>query len=722
MANNGESQTAEQQRQDLHRWLRQIGEGAPEPALGTSGRDGWLAPSFPFSFTFGGQSSADLLPRWHREMSTAVAAKGETTFHVELTDPSSGVILSWDATIGVKVPTVEWILHFENRGTSPAPILENLRALDLVLATDSHELVAYHATGGIAAPDAFAPQETSLPRTGSSRAPGATGPGGLTEFRLAPTGGRSSNGVLPYFNVEANWNGYRGVVVGIGWSGQWEAKVSRFASAPPSPVQPDLRGPNGGVSQFRSLDRLRIEAGMEGLHLSIEPGESIRSPRILLVPWEGDRFRGQNDLRCYVYAHAPRLDGKPPEPALFCNVGIVDPNGGALGAGFTFEELADKASALGLDFYVVDAGWFAIPDEARPGAEARWIDGVGNYTVRKDLFPEGLDSLSDTVRRQGMRFGVWFEPERAAPRTQVYREHQDWFLSTPLGHGFVFNLGNPAARQWLTDTLSRFVEKLDLGWFRYDANANYLPAWRANDSADRQGITEIRYVEGLYQLWSDLLARHPNLHLDGCASGGRRMDFEALRHHHGQTHTDWLWGDPCGMQSILHGGNQWLPGLYFNSWLGAPAAPVADTAEQKYGFFSGIGGGLNVGWRMFNHREDVDLALGRRWVDEFRSLRHIFDGDFYPLSPHTTSEGRWLASQYHRADLGEGLVVAFRRRDCPVASVYLHPCALDPEAVYEVRSQRSGERTIRRGQELLAGLEIRLDEAPAHELIHYRRR
>jgi alpha-galactosidase len=325
------------------------------------------------------------------------------------------------------------------------------------------------------------------------------------------------------------------------------------------------------------------------------------------------------------------------------------------------------------------------------------------------------------VRRAGLRLGLWFEPERVVAGTEVHRDHPDWLFETPLGHGQVFNLGIPAARRWLTDTIGRLVEELGIGWYRHDANANYLPVWRAADPPDRRGISEIRHVEGLYRLWRDLLERHPDLHVDGCASGGRRMDFEALRHHHGQTHTDWLWGDPTAMQGILHGGSQWLPGIYFNSWMGTDAAPTADAAEPRYGFFSAFGGGMNLGWRMFNARA-VDVELGRRWVTAYRQLRHLTVGDFYPLLPHTVSEGEWLASQYDRPELGEGALVAFRRRFCPVATIRLHPRGLDPDATYVLTRQSTGAREERSGRALAAGVEVGLSEAPAHEVLHYRRR
>ena len=53
-----------------------------------------------------------------------------------------------------------------------------------------------------------------------------------------------------------------------------------------------------------------------------------------------------------------------------------------------------------------------------------------------------------------------------------------------------------------------------------------LPYWHAADTADRQGMAETRHIEGLYAFWDDLLKRHPNLIIDNCASGGRRIDLE----------------------------------------------------------------------------------------------------------------------------------------------------------------------------------------------------
>jgi alpha-galactosidase len=41
-------------------------------------------------------------------------------------------------------------------------------------------------------------------------------------------------------------------------------------------------------------------------------------------------------------------------------------------------------------------------------------------------------------------------------------------------------------------------------------------------------MTEIGPCRGLYKIWDDLLARHPGLHIDNCASGGPRIDIEMM--------------------------------------------------------------------------------------------------------------------------------------------------------------------------------------------------
>ncbi|MBI3971009.1 MAG: alpha-galactosidase [Chloroflexi bacterium] len=685
-------------------WAERVLDGSAPSASGSPGVEGWLATTLPVSFVYGGTPSAELLSAWARQTETCTELDGRTRRTLRLQDPATGLVVTWEATTYAGHPAVTWLVTFANQGSVDTPLIETVRALDLTLATDCYDLVLHYALGGHATPDAFAPQVRCL----------RSEPAG--PVRLASSGGRSSNGVLPYFNVEANWGGPRGLVVAIGWSGQWEALISRSRAAPPQDIEPDLLGPHGQLSAFHSLDRLRIEAGMEGVHLVLHPGEVIRTPRILLLPWEDTRWSGQNALRRFIHQQiAPPLHSQPPLPAIWTNFGIVDPRLQLLGAGRTHQEAIPEAAAMDVDYIVLDAGWY--------GAEG-WAQAVGTYSVRTDVFPEGLEPVAAAVRREGKQFGLWFEPERVYEGTEVFREHRDWLFPTPLPNtkSYILNMGNPDARRGITAIVSGVIERLGIRWYRHDANANYLSVWRANDPPDRQGISEIRYIEGLYTFWRELMERHPGLYMEGCSSGGRRMDFEALRYHHSYWYTDWMVGDPAGMQDQVHGASHWLPGNYFNNVMGNQSAPTAGTRERRYAFWSALGGGINCSWRWFITREPLDRTLGRTWIAEFRALRHLAVGDFYPLLPHSTSEGEWLASQYDRPDLGEGMLVAFRRRHCARETVYLHPEALDPDATYVLRWQSDRREEEQPGAVLRRGLAVSLAEAPAHEVIHYRRK
>ena len=198
------------------RWLERVLVGEPS-SLGAPGASGWLDTAFPVSFVYGGQLSAGQIGAWSRAVETRHDPDGRAVRVLRLSDPVTGLEVIWEAVTWPDSPAVEWIARLRNGGSTPTPVIEQLHALDLLAATDCYDLQVYYATGGHATPDAFAPQVHCL----RSEPPGP--------FRLGSLGGRSSNGTLPYFNVEATWGTYRGLVVAVGWSGS--SPDSRDAAA-----------------------------------------------------------------------------------------------------------------------------------------------------------------------------------------------------------------------------------------------------------------------------------------------------------------------------------------------------------------------------------------------------------------------------------------------------------------------------------------------------------
>ena len=167
---------------------------------------------------------------------------------------------------------------------------------------------------------------------------------------------------------------------------------------------------------------------------------------------------------------------------------------------------------------------------------------------------------------------------------------------------------------------------------------------------DRQGITEIRHVEGYLAYWDELLKRHPGMFIDTCASGGRRNDLETLRRAIPLWRTDYRC-EPTGTQCCTYGISLWIP------LSGTGAADV-----DAYMFRSNMVPFTNC---LFDVRmTTLDYDLLRRLTAQWRKIADGYFGDFYPLTEYSTTKDSWMAWQFDRPETGEGFVQAFRREKC----------------------------------------------------------
>ena len=279
------------------------------------------------------------------------------------------------------------------------------------------------------------------------------------------------------------------------------------------------------------------------------------------------------------------------------------------------------------------------------------------------------------------------------------------------------NLGNPDARRWLTDHVDRLITEQGIDLYRQDFNMDPLGFWRANDAPDRQGITEIRHVEGYLAYWDELRRRHPDMLIDSCASGGRRNDLETMRRAVPLLRSDYqsFAGDPgyaAGNQGHTYGLAFWLPffgtGAYYNT-------NQMHYAGRSY-FCPSFGYCADV------RTEGIDWEQIRRLVGNWRAIADCWSGDYYPLTEYTLSEGAWMAWQFDRPDLGKGAIQVFRRANSIYESARPRLRGLDPAARYEiVNLDRPGKSEIT-GKELMdAGLPVSMPERPGAAIFTYRR-
>jgi len=292
----------------------------------------------------------------------------------------------------------------------------------------------------------------------------------------------------------------------------------------------------------------------------------------------------------------------------------------------------------------------------------------------------------------------------------------------PGEHGVrLLDLGNPAARQWLTDHVDRLLTEQGIDLYRQDFNMDPLPFWQAADAPDRQGITENRHVCGYLAYWDELRRRHPDMLIDSCASGGRRNDLETMRRAVPLWRSDYAF-EPIGHQCMTYGISLWLP-YHGTGTVASSAAPYYGggfTAVEPYAFWSNaapsLGSGIDVRVR------EIDYAALRQLYGQWRELSSFYAGDFYPLTAYTQDEAEWIAWQFNAPERREGAIQAFRRPRSPVAERRFILRDLDPEATYVLRL--AGLREARRasGRELMGeGLSVSLAEAPSATVVFYGR-
>ncbi|WP_297451072.1 glycoside hydrolase family 36 protein [uncultured Alistipes sp.] len=636
----------------------------------------------PFSFVYGGKSSRELLRQWKYRASRPESPEpGVEAFLYSYTDPVTGLVADCRVWAYPEFHAVKWELRFTNGGGKNSPTLEKVKVADIGLQYPSAgEFMLYRADGNHISKEDFHPRATAL-------APGET-------FRMAPEGGRSSEGDhLPFFNIAAP-GGRQGVTAAVGWTGTWFADIT-------------ATGDRG----------VELASGMKNMELYLLPGETIRTPSFSLLFWQGDdRMEGHNRFRRYVLAHHSRkIDGKFAEYPLCSGFNYRDPAPCTEYSCITADwacALISRYAQFGLtpEVFWLDAGW---NEGAADYAHGRsWANTTGNWTIDSTRFPQGLKPVADAAHRVGAKFMVWFEPERVIKGTQWAVEHPEWMLdlpSEPDGTYLLFDLGNTEAREWLSRYIGDMIEQNGIDYYRQDFNMQPDKYWAAHDEPGRKGMKEIRHIEGLYAFWDYLLERFPGLLIDNCASGGRRIDLETIARSAPLWRSDYYhYDDPDGYQGHTYGLNFFLP-LHGTGIL----------QTDKYSFRSSISSALIYNWKVTD--KNVSFLDMQDRIDEFKSVRDYFYEDYYPLTgiERTTSDSVWIAYQMHRPSDGTGIVVAFRREACPDASVRVALSGLDPRRRYLIVDTDSGVSQQKTGAELAAGFDLLSDEPRTSLLLRY---
>ena len=615
----------------------------------------------PFSFIYGEKPSSDLLKNWGLQRAKRTLDKDRTEHSLSWKDPESGLTVR---CVGVEYgdyPTVEWTVYFRNDGAADSALLKDVLSIDSRFDR-GRDSILHHNKGTFVQADDFEPLTTGL----------VAG----KKLHFNPPGGRPLGHVFPYFNLESQGEG---VIIVVGWPGQWAADFLR-----------------------EDATRVHVTAGQERVNCRLKPGEEIRTPLMVLQFWQGDWIRSQNIWRRWMMAHnVPRRGGEPIGPQM--NACSSHQFGEMINADEQSQKLfVDRylEEKLPLDYWWMDAGWYYHYGKGWPQ--------TGTWEVDLARFPKGLRAITDHAHAKNVKSIVWFEPERVTPGTFLYTNNPAWLLGKE-GEQKLLNLGNGEARQWLLDHVTGMIRSQGIDLYRQDYNVDPLGYWRGADTPERQGLTENHYVAGYLAYWDGLLGRFPKLVIDTCASGGHRNDLETLRRSIPLLRSDYIL-EPIGQQCHTHGLALWMP--YYGTGTGA---------MDSYNFRSQMCPSLIACFDM--RRKDLPYEEARRLVTQWKNeVAPNYAGDYYPLTTFTTANDAWMGWQFDRPESGQGLVQVFRRGASIYESARLKLQGLVPSARYAITDlDKPGTPEYLTGSQLAdTGLLVALPTQPAAAVFTYK--
>jgi len=212
--------------------------------------------------------------------------------------------------------------------------------------------------------------------------------------------------------------------------------------------------------------------------------------------------------------------------------------------------------------------------------------------------------------------------------------------------------------------MRQYIDKLKLSCYRQDFNIKTTEYFKEADEENRRGITEIKHISGMYKVWDYLLERFPELIIDNCASGGKRIDIETLKRSIPFFRSDYQCNfneNPEVLQTHNSNIAQYLP---FN---GCTSKTKNDTYAIRSSYSSSWGGAFYNA--IFQSMDDADFIWAKKITDEYRKIRKYFSCDFYNHGSAVFDDTSWAIWQYHDADSGSGIVMAFRRSESPFDTV-----------------------------------------------------
>jgi len=371
-----------------------------------------------------------------------------------------------------------------------------------------------------------------------------------------------------------------------------------------------------------ALGRLRVVAGMNpyASDYILDAGKTLTTPAFIYT--YSATGKGQASRNFHDWAR---------------NYGVLDGNGARMtllnnweATQFDFNEskldtLFAEAKSLGVDLFLLDDGWFGNKYPRNNDHTS-----LGDWQANKRKLPHGLGHLIQEATKNGVKFGIWLEPEMISPKSELYEKHPDWILKLPnrpehyFRNELVLDLINPAVQDFVYQTIDDLLSKnAGIAFIKWDCNRMMTNAYSAY-LKERQSNLYIDYVHSLYKVLDRLRGKYPNLPMMLCSGGGGRTDYGALKYF-----TEFWPSDNTDPYERIY--IQWGYSYFFPAK--TLAAHVTSWGKQSLKFRTDVAMMGRLGFDIdVSQMTSDELKFSQDAVKTYHTLSKIvWDGDLYRL-------------------------------------------------------------------------------------------
>ena len=274
-------------------------------------------------------------------------------------------------------------------------------------------------------------------------------------------------------------------------------------------------------------ESLRLSAGINpyASEYTLPANQPFVTPEFIFTYSATGKGQASRNLHRWARQHGGTLDGTQPRLTLLNNWEATF---------FDFNEtkldgLMGDAAKLGVDLFLLDDGWFG-----NKYPRSNDTQGLGDWQTTKTKLPNGVGHLVQTATKEGIKFGIWLEPEMVNPKSDLAEKHPDWILKLPnrpedlYRQQLVLDLNNPKVQDFVYKTIDEQLSQ-GVAYVKWDCNRMISSGYSQYLGKDQSHLY-VDYVRGLYRVLARVRQKYPHTPMMLCSGGGARAEYGGLKY------------------------------------------------------------------------------------------------------------------------------------------------------------------------------------------------